>query len=47
MAGNGIEQRDVLFWHHVSDTFTVIGHEGIPLDEAADAIRQDVGDADK
>jgi hypothetical protein len=29
---------------HVSDTFTVIGHEGIPVDEAADAVRQDVGD---
>ena len=34
LGSNGIEQRDILWWHHIEDTFSVVGDKGVPVDKS-------------
>ena len=44
LGGDLLEQVDIVLRHHVVQRLAVIGHEGVPVDQPADAVGRLVGD---
>src|SRR6476620_1887545 len=43
LCSDGVEQADIVWWHHVVQTFAIVGDKGVPVDETADSIGNSIG----